>query len=185
MDTRLIAELISIGVGILAIASMQFKSMTLILLFQIGCNTLISLTYALKDAMSGAGICLIAVVQTVLVFFFQKKNKTFPIYLTGIFVVLYIACSAMTAQGWVDIFSAAAAICYALSVVQTKPSVYRIFMLGNALLWTAYDITAKATIILILTHSLLALSGLIAMVRLDRKDWKAFFDRLAHRADPS
>ena len=69
-----IAQGISIVIGILAVIMMQFKSMTKILVFQILCNLLTALTYFLLGGFSGAGICVIAIVQSVTMFLYNIKK---------------------------------------------------------------------------------------------------------------
>ena len=180
-----LAEVLGIVVGIFAISAMQMKNMTLILIFQLTANALVAVTYALKNEMSGASICFLAVAQTLAVYFLQRKGKKIPILMTSIFVVLYITCSALTYTKALDLLSATAAVCYALGVAQSKPSVCRLFFLFNGALWTVFDITTNAATTVMLIHGFLTVSGIVGMIRLDRADWKAFFTRVSCRAKKS
>lgn len=180
-----LAEVLGIAVGIFAITAMQMKNMTLILIFQLTSNLLVAVTYALKGEMSGASICFLAVAQTLAVYLLQRKNKKIPILMTVIFVALYIACSAWTYVKPIDLISATAAICYALGVAQSKPSVCRLFFLGNGVLWTTFDIMTHAAYTVMFTHAFLTVSAIVGVIRLDRDDWKAFFSRIFGRTKKS
>ena len=68
-----IAQGISILTGILAAVMMQLKKMKVILLFQLAVNLLTALTYILLGGLSGGGICLIAILQSAVMFFYNKK----------------------------------------------------------------------------------------------------------------
>ena len=104
-----LAEVLGIVVGIVAISAMQMKNMTWILIFQLASNLLVASTYAIKNELSGASICFLAVAQTLIIYFWQRKNKKIPWLMTAIFVTLYILCSALTYAKPTDILSATAA----------------------------------------------------------------------------
>ncbi len=153
--TVFLAEALGIVIGILAISAMQMKNMTWILIFHLASNLLLASTYALKNELSGASICFLAVAQTLIVYFLQRKNKKIPWLMTAIFVSLYVLCSALTYVKPTDILSAAAAVCYAFGVAQSKPNVCRLFFLGNSLLWTTFDIMTGAAYTVMFTHAVL------------------------------
>ena len=69
-----VAQGISILTAIVAIMSMQLKSMKGILISQIIANLLASSTYFVLGSFSGAGISLIAIIQLVVVYIYDKKN---------------------------------------------------------------------------------------------------------------
>ena len=70
-----IAQGISVLTALTAVLMMQFKSMKLILLGQIVANLLAASTYFLLDGLSGAGICFLAIAHTIVMFFYNRKNK--------------------------------------------------------------------------------------------------------------
>ena len=72
-----IAQGISVITAIIAACMMQFKNIKLILLGQLAANLLTAISYILLDGLSGGGICLIAIVQSAVMFFYtQKHSKT-------------------------------------------------------------------------------------------------------------
>ena len=74
-----IAQGISIVTALVAILSMQLKNMKSILIFQITANLLAASTYFLLGGFSGAGISLIAIIQLIVMFFYNKKNIKPPL----------------------------------------------------------------------------------------------------------
>lgn len=163
-----IAQAISILNGILAIIMMQFKSMKNILIFQIICNLLTASTYLLLGGLSGAGICIIAIVQTVTMFIYNVKKLPPHKAVIAAFIALYIGCSAFYYSSFIDIFSALAAVCFAFSVVQTKSSLSRLWYLFNPLCWLIYDIFTRAYGNFVL-HLVIFVSTFIAILRNDVK----------------
>ena len=106
---------ISILTALLAVVMMQFKSMKMILLGQITVNLLAASTFFLFGGLSGAGICFVAIIQTIVMFFYNRKNKLPHISVTILFILLYIGCSVYYYKSFVDIFSALAAIRHQMS----------------------------------------------------------------------
>ena len=153
---------------ILAVIMMQMKSMKGILIFQIICNMLTASAYLVCGGDSGAGICVIAIVQTVTMFIYNlKKVPPHKAVIIG-FIALYVGWSALSFKSFADIFSAAAALCFALSVVQTKASLSRIWYLFNPVCWLIFDIFTQAYGTLTL-HSIVLCSTVIGILRNDVK----------------
>lgn len=157
-----IAQGISVLNGVVAVLMMQFKDMKKILVGQILANLLTASTYFLLGGLSGAGICFIAIFQTVVMFIYSvKKVPPHRIVIAG-FVVLYAVCSVVYYKSPVDILSAAAAITYAFSVAQTKPAYSRLWYLFNPLFWLIYDLFTMAYVNIIL-HSVVFVSTAFAI----------------------
>ena len=166
-----IAQGISILTGVVAVVMMQFKEMKQVLLGQILANLLTASTYLLLDGFSGAGICIVAIVQSVTMFIFNLKKTPPQRGVIGAFIALYAACSAYYYRSPVDLFSGAAAICYAFSVVQTKTSASRLWYLFNPLCWLIYDLFTRAYGNFLL-HIVIFFSTLFAILKNDVKKKK-------------
>ena len=69
-----VAQGISVLTCLVAIVMMQCKSMTKILIGQITANLLTASTYFLLGGFSGAGICFIAIIQSVVMFLYSIKK---------------------------------------------------------------------------------------------------------------
>lgn len=147
-----IAQGISALNGIVSILMIQFRDMKKILFGQILANLLAASTYFLLGGLSGAGICFIAISQTVVMFIYNLKGVKPHLWVIVGFVALYAGCSALYYQSPVDLLSAAAAITYAFSVVQTKAAYSRLWYVFNPLLWLIYDLFTQAYVNILL-HS--------------------------------
>ena len=142
--TFYIAQAISVLIAVVAVLMMQFKSMKLILIGQITANLLSAATYFLLDGFSGAGICFIAILQTVVMFVYNQKKKEAPIYIIVLFILLYIACAIYYYQSIIDIFSALAAVSFALSVAQRDSAKSRFWYSFNPICWLIYSLFCQA-----------------------------------------
>lgn len=161
-----IAQIISIFTTIVAIVFLQCKSMKWILLGQLTANLLSSLTYFLLGGFSGAGICLLAIVQSIVMFIFSQKKKSPPIWIILVFIVLYVACSVLYYKSVIDIFSALAAVLFCVSIAQEDAKKSRLWYVFNPICWLIYSVFCRAYLNCI-TYSFVLISTLVAMVRVD------------------
>ena len=120
----------------------------------------------LLGGFSGAGICLIAIIQSVVYFVLNYKKIEPPFYVTIIFVCLFVSCSIIYYKSPIDLLSGGAAICFALSMAQKSSSKARIVYLLNPVFWTIYDVFTLAYV-MIFIHGAIFVSTLFAIIRLD------------------
>ena len=168
MNTFILAQIVGILTTVSAVISMQFKDMKWVLVSQVVSNLLTALNLALLGGLSGAGICITATVQTVVIFMYKLKDKQLPTEFSIVFAAVYTVCSLAAYNSVFDIIALIAALTYAMSVIQAKSSAYRIYILINSLLWVAYDISIGAYTAII-TYVILITSIVIAMIRIDFK----------------
>lgn len=164
-----IAQGISIVTGILAIIMMQLKNMKAILAFQITVNLIASTNYLLMDGDTGMIVSLVAVVHSVVMYFYNTKNMTPHIPVTVGFILVYLGCAAYNLVVTLDpmeILPALAAFCFAISLVQKKASVFRIWGALNPSFWLAYDLYT-GSYVMFLVHAGILISSIIGMIRLD------------------
>lgn len=163
----IISQICGAIVSLAALLSMQFKNLKYVLVFQLICNIVGSLSYFLLDGgLSGFGIYAVALTQTVIFFFIRIYNKKAHSYLAYIFAGLFLICSISTYSNYNDIFSLIAAQTCAFALSQEKSSNYRMLMLLNGCIWTVYDINVQAYT-MIISHAITAISAFIGIVRLD------------------
>ncbi len=161
-----IAQGISVITAIIAACMMQFKNIKLILLGQLTANLLTAISYILLGGLSGGGICLIAIVQSAVMFFYTQKDTRPQWWVVAIFIVAYVVCSAFYYQSFVDILPAIAAVCFAVSITMKTPFLSRIWYVFNPLSWLAYDIVVMAYGNLLI-HAVVFISTVVALVRVD------------------
>lgn len=164
----LFSQVCGLIVSVAIVASMQFKDIRYALTCQLICNSVGALSYILVGGLSGCGIYIVALSQTIVYFIFRLKNKKAPTALAAVFLVLYVLCSMSTYKSPIDLLSAAAAICCALALAQEKASRYRSITLINGLIWVIYDLNVGAYT-MILAHLATATSAAVGILRLDLK----------------
>ena len=162
------SQICGIIVSFFAIASMQLKNIKKILVCQLICNGIGALSYILVGGLSGCGIYIVALGQTIVYFLLRQKEKKAPISVAFLFVIMYLLCSISTYKSPNDIISSAAALTCALGIVQGKPTFYRAFMFANGIIWTIYDLNVGAYT-MVLSHVATALSAGIGIIRFDLK----------------
>ena len=168
----LISQLFGIAASVCALTSMQVKSIKKVLGWNLSCNVMSGLSYILVGGFSGSGICFAAIAQVLIYFVYRLKNVKPPKFLMWIFACIYILCSVTSYKGATDIISMLAGLTCAFGVAQEKSSNYRIFMVLNGVLWSAYDVSVGAYT-MIISHGVTALSAIIGIIRLDLKNRKS------------
>lgn len=169
MDTQTafwIAQSISVLTALIAILSLQFKSMRLILVSQIFANLLAGSTYILLGGLSGAGVSIIAVIQAIVMYVLKQKNIKPHFLVTLAFIAAFVAYSVWSYKSPLDLLPMCAAIFYSLSIAQKKPRFFRLFGTINPTFWVAYDAYTLAWVNLLM-HLGIFLSGLVGIIRLD------------------
>ena len=164
-----IAQGISVVTGILAIIMMQLKNMKVILAFQITVNLIASTNYLLMDGDTGMIVSLVAVLHSVVMYFYNTKNVTPHIPVTVGFILVYLGCAAynlIVTHDPMEILPAIAAFCFSMCLVQKKPSVFRIWGALNPSFWLAYDLYT-GSYVMFLVHAGILISSIIGMIRLD------------------
>ena len=167
-----IAQGIGVVTTVVAIMCLQLKNMTAILICQLAANTLAALSYLFNsEGLSGVGISIIAVVQALVMFFYDKKGKRPHWILTALFITAYagytvgVAVIEHSFSPFVFL-PMMAAVCYALAIVQKKPSLYRIFGMINPIFWIVYDASINHPANFIM-HTCILISAISGIIRLD------------------
>jgi len=163
-----ISQILGILVSISVLVSTQLRDIKAILVSQIVCNLLGGLSYIYVDGFSGSAVYFAAVLQSIVYFVLRIKDVKPPKWLAFVFLAVFLGCSAATYKAPQDIFAMVAAVICTVSLAQEKPSVYRLLMFSNGLLWGVYDVIVGAYG-MILSHAITSGSALIGMVRLDFK----------------
>lgn len=162
----IVSQILGFIVFLFVFASMQTKNIKTVLLCQIGCNGFGMISYVLLGGFSGCGIYLVATVQSVVFFFIRNSGKEEPKWLKPVIIIAYIACSAVTLKGWLDLVPMLAAVLCALGIAQKKPTNYRIIMLLNGAVWVIYDVCMGAYTMLA-SHVITIGAALLGIIRLD------------------
>ena len=161
-----IAQGIGVLCVVLSMCIQQFKDIRYIQIGNVAINLLIALQYLLLNALSGAWVCVVAAVQSVVMFLLNRKENKLRNWINLLFCVIYIAGTWAVYTGIKDLFSCAGALFFALAITQKSSGKYRLFGAGNAAVWIVYNIYTMAYVALI--NQLLKLGSIIvAVIRLD------------------
>ena len=74
-----LAQGVSIGAGVACIFMMQLKKMKAVLIMQIIVNLLVSANFFLLDGGSGALVSLLGVACSLVIYFYESKNRKIPV----------------------------------------------------------------------------------------------------------
>lgn len=165
-----IAQVIGALTTVTVVVAAQLKNMKYILMCQIAANLMVAVSSAMLGGLSGAWICAVAAVQTVALYFLEKKgiSPKAKNWLLAAFAAMYVGGTALVYQGWGDLVSCTGALLYLLAIVQTNSAKYRRYICLNTLLWLVYDLTILAFGNMI-THGIEFVSAVVGILRLDIK----------------
>lgn len=166
-----IAQGVSIFTGIIAITMMQLKNMKIVLVLQILANLLASSNYLLLGGGSGAIVSLLAVLCSVVMFLYNNKGMKPHLSVALAFIAAYLASSVynvIITHDFMEIFPAISAVCFVISLIQTKTSYFRIWGALNPMFWIPYDLHTSSYVMSVV-HLGILVSSLIGMLRLDRR----------------
>ena len=115
-----------------AILCVQARTANGVLLGQILANGFSALSYGLLGSISGAWVCLLAAVHSILISRIQKRNserKKWTALLSIIFAIAYIAGSVITYTRWPDVISCICALLFVVTIAQEDAARMRNVML--------------------------------------------------------
>lgn len=161
-----IAQVLGIIGTIVNIFSIQLKNKKDILFCFIVINFIFVLNLILLGGYTGAIVCFVAGVQTIIISMYELKNKKFPKLLIPVFLIVSIIFGSLTYKSLIDILPLFCSVTYTLSILQKKESNIRYLTLVNLLSWIIYDIFIMAYTT-ILSDLFMIVSTLIAIIRYD------------------
>ena len=167
----LIAQLFGIFSTVAAILCVQARTAGGVLVGQILANGCSGISYGLLGSLSGAWVCLLAAVHSVLISLVRKGNGRFRnkwvLLISVFFTIAYISGSLWTYARWPDIISCICALLFVITIAQEDAARMRNVMLVSMSLWVVFDIAVGAYANII-THASTIVSILTAKVRLDK-----------------
>ena len=169
----LIAQAMGIFSTVAAICCVQARTAGFILLGQFLANAFSGISYGLLGSLSGAWVCILAAVHSMLISVVNKledyRRKKWVTAISAVFSVAYVAGSVLTYAQWPDIISCICALLFVVTIAQRDAGKMRNVMLISMSLWVIFDI-AMGAYTNITTHASTILSILTAKFRLDRKN---------------
>lgn len=167
---------ISIFTTLFAVVGMQFKDMRVIIVSQMVANGLLAAQCIIGGTISAGGAVIVGTIQTAISFIFAAKHKRFPLWLTLVFIGAFTAVTVICFSSPFDIATGVAGWFFAVAMVQERSSICRACSLANVLLWLLYDFCVMPSGAI--PHVVILVCTVISVIRLDRADWKAAFNRI-------
>ena len=154
-----------------ALLCVQAKEAKMILLGQFVCNLLSAACYGLLGSFSGAWVCILATVHTLMISLVNRnepaqRQKRVRI-ISVLFSAAYILGTIWTYSSWPDVITGICALLFVMTISQEKAGKMRSVMILSMSLWVVFDIAVGAYTNVI-THGSTIVSILSAKVRLDR-----------------
>lgn len=168
MNYFIIAQIFGLIGIVFSILSMQMKTKKNIMIMLLGLNLSSALNFLFLGSISGSLVCLFAVLETIINYLYDNKNKRIPIYIISIYVIINIILGLISYKGLFDIVPIICALLFCATICTKKESNIRKIMFGNQSLWLIYDITIKAYMFSI-SNILTLISIIISIVRYDIK----------------
>ena len=144
------------------------KNMKVILLLVFLTNVLIATSYILTGAYNGAASCCVGAVQTIINYFFERKNKEIPKWLIAIYAVAFIVVNLLVFTKMTDILALLASLVFIIGISQKSGKPYRFWTMVNTALWILYD-SITLSFGPLSTHAIQMATILTGIVMHDRK----------------
>lgn len=171
MSNFLIAQIFGVFGIVFSVLSMQMKTKKKIMIMLFCLNLASALNFLFLDSLSGSYICFFAMIETVINYFYDTKNKKVPLLIVILYIIINIALGLLGYNTILDLIPIACALLYCATVCTKRESNIRKLMLGNQTLWLVYDIVNKAYMFSI-SNILTIISTGIAIYRFDCKNKK-------------
>lgn len=154
----------------IAASLVKGKNMNAILALVFFGNALVATSYVVGGSgLNGAASCYIGAAQTLINYFFDRKQKPLPPWLIALYAVAIIVCNLLvggfTALGLLAIV---ATLTFILCIGQKDGARYRFWTVVNMVLWCTYDLFSRSYSALV-THVILLLFTVVGMMVYDRK----------------
>lgn len=166
----IIGQVIGAIALILAVVSFQQKTHKYILMFQLLANIMFVFHFGFIGAHTGALLNFIAMLRSVV---FVNKGKSwadnkFWLYL---FCILSVLAGVVTWESWKSILPIAGMVCSTVAFWIKTPRYVRLVSFPSSPLWLVYNLLGKSYAG-VLTEVINMSSIIIAIIRLDLKDYK-------------
>lgn len=167
----IVAQIVGFIGSAVNIFTIQVKQKKHILFGFMTMNILFAINFILLKSYSGAIICFVSAIQTLINYRLEVKQIPFPKWLIPVYIIVSFVCGMATYQGFVDILPVIGSILYTLSIIQKKEMNLRRITLVNTILWLIYNLLVRAYTSAI-SEVFFLTSNLIAIYRYDIKKQK-------------
>ena len=163
-----IAQVFGLIGAVANIVSMQINNKRKILVFYAVANFSYAINFFLLGAFTGAALCFIQGITTIINGILDVKNIEIPKWLIGIYILLSLTMGIYTYSGIIDLLAIMGGILYALIISSSKESRIRKLTFLSMIGWTIYDFFVKSYVAGI-NDLLMLISTTIGIYRFDIK----------------
>jgi len=142
--------------------------MKLILMLVFITNALIATSYLLTGAYNGAASCCVGAAQSIINYFYERKNKPLPAWLICLYALAFIVVNLLVFSHITDLIAMIASLTFIMGISQKNGKKYRIWTLVNTVLWLTYDLV-NLSFGPLTTHLIQLTTVFLGMVMHDRK----------------
>lgn len=94
--------------------------------------------------INGAVSSFVGAAQTIINYAFNAKNKKIPLWLTLIYVLLFLCLNIAVLNSPVGILALLASLCFVGSICAKDGKGYRMWQIINSSLWISYDFLSRS-----------------------------------------
>ena len=156
------------GIGtILNIIGINIKKKQFTLIFFALGNTCVAIALGMLHAYAGMIIQIIFVIQSIINYFWEKKNKKYPLWLIVYYIIIPCIILIVNYKSYWDIFPLLAAVFFPLAQI-SKEFVLRLLNLISVVAWIPYNLNFGQYVGAI-SCSIISILNLLAIYRFDIK----------------
>lgn len=144
MNIFIVAQIMGIIAAGFNTGAMYFKEKKNILKLMLLANVCFAINWFLLGGISAGIISIISMLQIIINYFYDKREKEYPKFLIISYILIAIISGMMSYRIIIDILPVICSILFSLSILQTKEKNIRKIMLLMFLLWTIYSFFIKS-----------------------------------------
>ncbi len=163
-----IAQIFGLIGAIVNIISMQINNKKKILICYAFSNFSYSVNFFLLGANTGAILCFLQGIETIVNGVLSNKNIAIPKWLTIVYLILAIIFGSLTFSNLIDMLPIIGGIIYVLIIIMSKEAKIRKLTFVSMMVWSIYDFVVKSYVAGV-NDLLMLLSTAIGIFRFDIK----------------
>jgi len=151
---------------IIDLTAIQMKKKHQILFLSVTSFFFFSISFALLKAYSGALVSLLACLQTLVAYYYDKEKEEMPRLLIYFYLFITLVCGLFVYSSLIDVLPILCALLYVITIVQKTEKNIRKIVLYTMIIWITYDAIVGAYMVM-LSDSIYLFSTIIAIYRYD------------------
>ena len=127
------------------VSTSYLRDVKKILILLATANLAIAISYFLQKSYNGAISCTIGAVTAIVSGVYDIKGKEIPLFVSILYGVAFTIANLFAWEAWHTTgIVIIASLMFAISTIQKTGTMYRVWTMGNILLWITYDIITES-----------------------------------------